>query len=172
MNDWEHCATCPTGQPQTLKQFGGKWWKPSLWPSAIGFSSTLCSLSRNRGRMWPNVETETSPPSNCAVQPCLVIDGQSGRCSHKEVVHLKLPLLIFAAWQPAESPKSFYTHTHIHAHKNWSMSNYKLNPVHKYRHMQKKKKSHHTICHWANRRFANSVWMKCECFLCYSSDYD
>ncbi len=107
INGWGCCsATCPFRERQSLKQFGVKWWNPSLWPSATGLSSILCSLDRNRGRLWwPNVETETQLLSNWAVHPCLVIDGQSGRCGRKEVVHLKLSLLIFAVWQPVWIPK-------------------------------------------------------------------
>lgn len=101
----------------------------SLWPSATGLSSLLSSLDRNRGRLWwPNVESEASPPSSWVVHPCLVIDGYRGRCSHKEVVHLELSLLIFASLTTCLNSKCHAATTHTQTclciHK------FTLNPVH------------------------------------------
>lgn len=127
-----------------------------LWPSATGLPSVLCSLDRNRGRLWwPNVETETLPPSSWAVRPRLVIDGQSGRCSHKEVVHLKLSLLIFAVLQRAWIPnvmlhKHTPAHTHTYAYANIHLTLYKN------RHICKKKRKAITP-----HRMSFSKWATC-----------
>lgn len=45
-------ATCQFKEPQTFKQFGGKWWSSCLWPSAAGIFTILCSLDTNKGKLW------------------------------------------------------------------------------------------------------------------------
>lgn len=53
------CHMSVVKQPQTFKQFGGKWWNPCLWPSATGISTILCSLNTNKGTLWwPKAESE------------------------------------------------------------------------------------------------------------------
>lgn len=95
------------------------------------------------------------PTGQCV--PALVIDGQSGRCSHKEVVHLKLSLLIFAVWQPAQIPSHATKHTPTHPHTDiayWCVYKYALNRVHKYTHSKNKEKP--------SSRMSLSKWVTCE----------
>lgn len=89
--------------------------KPSLWPSATGLSTILCSLDTNEGKLW----------LPCwAVHPWQVIDGRRRPCSHKEVVYLRpVSLLILASLTARLNPKCHtnthtqkYTHVYINTH--------------------------------------------------------